>query len=85
MASVGHGLRRLWLFSENDLDAYSLNSITARKAEDGSVTAQFGGCDGKIPNCLPIVSGWNYMVRLYHPRAEILSGTWIFPEARPVN
>ena len=42
-----------------------------------------GGCDGKIPNCLPIVQGWNYMVRLYRPRAEILSGKWKFPEARP--
>ena len=33
---------------------------------------QFGGCDGKIPNCIPIVEGWNYTVRLYRPRAEIL-------------
>jgi hypothetical protein len=45
------------------------------------VTIQFGGCDGKIPNCLPITKGWNYMVRLYRPRAEILNGTWKFPEA----
>ena len=36
---------------------------------------QFGGCDGKIPNCLPIVHGWNYIVRLYRPRAEILKWT----------
>jgi hypothetical protein len=45
---------------------------------------QFGGCDGMIPNCLPIMKGWNYLVRLYRPREEILSGTWKFPEARPV-
>jgi hypothetical protein len=37
------------------------------------------------PNCLPTVSGWNYMVRLYRPRAEILNGTWKFPEAQPVQ
>ena len=36
-----------------------------RRAADGSVTVQFGGCDGKIANCLPIMPGWNYMVRLY--------------------
>ena len=42
-------------------------------------------CDGKIPNCLPITKGWNYMVRLYRPRAEILNGTWKFPEATPVR
>jgi hypothetical protein len=46
---------------------------------------QFGGCDGKIPNCLPIMKGWNYAVRLYRPRAEILNGTWKFPEATPVS
>ena len=62
-------------FEKNDLNAYSLNSITAKKSADGSVTIQFGGCDGKIANCLPIMPGWNYMVRLYRPRAEILNGS----------
>ena len=66
-------------------NAYTLNNITAKKSEDGSVAVQFGGCDGKIPNCLPIMNGWNYMVRLYRPRPEILNGTWKFPEAQPVN
>ena len=55
-------------FETNDLNAYTLNSITAKKNADGSITIQFGGCDGKIANCLPIVPGWNYMVRLYRPR-----------------
>ena len=72
-------------FQKNDYDAYSLNSITAKKATDGSVAIQFGGCDGKIPNCLPTMPGWNYMVRLYRPRAEILDGSWTFPEAEPVT
>jgi hypothetical protein len=52
---------------------------------DGSITVQFGGCDGKIANCLPIMSGWNYLVQLYRPRAEILNGTWTFPEAKPMG
>jgi len=47
-----------------------------------SIKHPLGGCDGKIPNGLPITPGWNYMVRLYRPRAEILSGTWKFPEAQ---
>ena len=51
---------------------------------DGAVTVQFGGWDGKITNCLPIMAGWNYTVRLYRPRAEILNGTWKFPTARAV-
>ncbi len=72
-------------FDKNPYDAYSVNNITATKGADGSITVQFGGCDGKIPNCLPIMSGWNYTVRLYRPRAEILSGKWKFPDAQPVQ
>jgi hypothetical protein len=51
-----------------------LNSVTARKNDNGTFAIQFGGCDGKIPNCLPIMKGWNYTVRLYRQRAEILNG-----------
>ena len=39
----------------------------------------------KLPNCVLIMKGWNYMVRLYRPRAEVLGGRWKFPEAEPVN
>jgi len=67
----------------NEYNAYSVNSITAKKGPDGAVTIQFGGCDGKIKNCLPITVGWNYTVRLFRPRAEILNGTWMFPLAQP--
>jgi hypothetical protein len=70
-------------FKQNPFNAYSLNNITAKKGADGSVSLQFGGCDGKIPNCLPIINGWNYVVRLYRPRADILNGTSKFPEAQP--
>lgn len=72
-------------FQKNDLNAYSLNNITATKSADGSVAVQFGGCDGKIPNCLPIMPGWNYTVRMYRPREAILDGSWKFPEAQAVN
>jgi hypothetical protein len=72
-------------FEKNPYDAYSLNSITAKKSSDGSVAIQFGGCDGSIPNCLPIMSGWNYTVRLYRPRPEILNGKWKFPEPVPAG
>ena len=70
---------------KNEYDAYSVNNITAKKEPDGSVNVQFGGCDGKIPNCLPIMKGWNYTVRMYRPREEILSEKWKFPEARPMS
>ena len=72
-------------FEPNPFDAYTANNLTAKKNDDGSVTIQFGDCDGKIPNCLPIMPGWNYTVRLYRPRKEILDGTWKFPEAQPIR
>ncbi|HET8545474.1 MAG TPA: DUF1214 domain-containing protein [Pseudolabrys sp.] len=70
---------------KNQYNSYSLNSITAKKNADGSIPVQFGNCDGMIPNCIPTMKGWNYMVRLYRPRDEILSGKWKFPEAKAVN
>jgi len=69
----------------NDRDVYSYNSVTAAKDADGAVTIRFGGDSGAAANCIPIVPGWNYMVRLYRPRAEILDGSWTFPEAVPVG
>src|SRR5271157_2895247 len=71
-------------FAPNPQKAYTVNSVTAKPAADGSIVVQFGGCDGKIANCLPTPPDWSYMVRLYRPRPEILSGAWTFPEAQPV-
>jgi hypothetical protein len=71
-------------FEKNDLGAYSFNSVTAKKNADGSATIQFGGCEKDTANCLPITQGWNYTVRLYRPRSEILEGTWKAPAATPV-
>ncbi|AMV20293.1 DUF1254 domain-containing protein [Planctomyces sp. SH-PL14] len=71
-------------YDKNPENAYTLNNVTARPNADGSVTVQFGGCGG-TPNCLPIMPGWNYLVRLYRPRKEILDGSWTFPEAEPVK
>lgn len=51
-------------FQKNSRDAYSVNNITGKKSDDGTITIQFGGCDGKSSNCLPIMPGWNYTVRL---------------------
>jgi hypothetical protein len=72
-------------FEQNPLNSYSLNNITSKKNTDGSVDVQFGGCDGTTPNCLVTIPGWNYTVRLYRTRPEILSGSWKFPEPQLVN
>ena len=72
-------------FKPNELTAYSINSVTGKKGEDGAITIQFGNCSRETLNCLPVTGGWNYMVRLYRPRQEILNGTWSFPAAEPIQ
>lgn len=69
----------------NDLGVNSYNNYTAKQADDGSFTINFGSCDGGRANCIPITEGWNYLVRLYDPRPEIIDGTWAFPHAEPLN
>ena len=72
-------------FEANPFEAYTINNLTATKNADQSVTVHFGTCDGALDNCLPIMPGWNYTVRLYRPRPEILHGTWTFPQAQPAG
>jgi hypothetical protein len=69
----------------NDKGVNSYNSETARPSDDGSYTIHFGGCDDGRVNCIPISPGWNYTVRLYSPRAEVLDGSWAFPVAQPLD
>lgn len=71
-------------FEKSAVGGYSVNSLTAAPEADGSITIRFGGCTTQTPNCLATPPGWNYVARQYRPRREILDGTWIFPEARPV-
>jgi len=65
----------------NALNAYSVNNVTAKPNPDGSVTVHFGGDTGAT-NYLPITAGWNYVVRMYGPREQIVDGTWKFPDAQ---
>ena len=72
-------------YEQNKQNAYTLNNLTAKKSPDGSIAVQFGGCEPATSNCLPIADGWNYTVRLYRPRAELLSGAWTFPSPQPMR
>lgn len=69
----------------NDLGVNSYNNFTAAPNDDGSFTIHFGGCGDGRSNCIPIPPGWNYLVRLYGPRSEILDGSWHFPTPHPVD
>ncbi|MBL4556541.1 MAG: DUF1214 domain-containing protein [Rhodobacteraceae bacterium] len=82
---VDHRLRCRRLPRANDLGRNSYNNTSARPNADGSYTIHFGGCeDGRI-NCIPVTPGWNYTIRLYQPRAEILDGSWTFPAFEPAG
>jgi len=71
-------------FEKNEYDAYSVNNISGTPDADGSFTIHFGG-DPKNVNFLPIAEGWNYVVRMYQPRREVLDGTWTFPNVEPAK
>jgi len=69
----------------NDQNLNSYNNFSAKPNEDGSYTIHFGGCDDGRLNCIPITPGWNYAIRMYKPRKEILDGSWTFPSVDPVK
>ncbi|MFT4636329.1 MAG: hypothetical protein ACI9OI_002130 [Chitinophagales bacterium] len=71
-------------FEENKYSAYGFSNLTALKNADGSITLHFGG-DPDSVNYIPLTKGWNYVVRLYQPRAELLDGTWTFPEVQRIS
>jgi hypothetical protein len=69
---------------KNDKNVYSYNNVTAKKNADGSITINFGGGPDAINN-LPITPGWNYIVRMYQPKKDIINGTWSFPKAQSLE
>jgi hypothetical protein len=71
-------------FQQNEFDKYVINSRKAIANEDGTVTIHFGG-DSSLPNFLPIMPEWNYMLRLYLPEAPYLEGYWVAPKAQPTK
>ncbi|WP_455221372.1 DUF1214 domain-containing protein [Kaarinaea lacus] len=69
----------------NKLGVNSYNNFSAKPNKDNSITINFGVCkDGRV-NCIPISPGWNYAIRMYKPRKEILNGKWIFPKVSPTS
>mgnify|MGYP002737254377 CR=1 FL=1 len=67
-------------FEPNSSGRYTVNNITGVRNDDGSITVRFV-TDPNHPraNAIPIPEGWNFLVRLYRPRPEVLNGTWKVP------
>jgi hypothetical protein len=72
-------------FEPNEKNLYTVNSITGESNADGSVTVRLvASAAGDTPaNAIVIPQGWNYLIRLYRPRAEILNGQWTPPTLTP--
>lgn len=68
-------------FEPNAKCLYSVNSATGDRNDDGSITVRLvASADGDVPpNAIVTPEGWNYLIRLYRPRAEILDGSWTPP------
>jgi hypothetical protein len=74
-------------FEPNSRRLYSVNSITGVPNEDGSITVRFTADAGEHapPNCIVTPQGWNYLVRLYRPRAEFFDGIWTVPSLTSIS
>lgn len=68
-------------FEPNAEGRYTINSVTAAREDDGTVTVHFTPPGAATEaNSIPIPEGWNYLIRLYRPRPEIASGEWQAPD-----
>ncbi|MET0453941.1 MAG: DUF1214 domain-containing protein [Mycobacterium sp.] len=71
-------------FQPNPLGVNNVNSVTAIREADGSVIVHFGVNPQHEPNFLYVMPGWNFLLRMYRPRAEVLDGRWAVPAVEPV-
>ncbi|MBL8778222.1 MAG: DUF1214 domain-containing protein [Acidimicrobiales bacterium] len=72
-------------FEPNPYDSFSANSVTSTPEADGSVVLHLAPEPGDAPNHLYVMDGWNYTVRLYRPRPEVLDGSWAPPTPQPAD
>lgn len=69
-----------WIFSDQAI----LNEYNIDFSEDGTFDAYFGACGDDAKNNLPIVDGWNYLMRIYEPQLEQLEN-YSLPSPVSVN
>lgn len=73
-------------FEPNDQNRYpSTASPASRARTDGSPPGLDPNGSADPPNTISTPEGWNYLVRLYRPRPEILDGTWQLPGLAPAT
>jgi len=57
-----------WMFSDRAI----LNEFNIEFNDEGTFDAYFGECGDDAKNNLPIVEGWNFLMRVYEPKLEEL-------------
>ena len=57
-----------WMFSDRAI----LNEYNIEFNKDGTFDAYFGECGKNAKNSLPIVDGWNFLMRVYEPKLKEL-------------
>lgn len=74
-------------FEPNAANLYTVNSVTGVPDADGSVTVRFvPSAEGSHPpNTIVTPPSWNYVIRLYRPRPEIIEGQWTPPALTPLG
>ncbi len=64
-----------------------LNETNVVKNADGTFTVHFGS-ETNCPNAtnrLDITDGWNFLMRVYRPGQEVLSGEYKLPDVKQIN
>lgn len=69
-----------WMFSDRAI----LNEYNIEFNDDGTFDVNFGECGSDAKNNLPIVDGWNFLMRVYEPRLEELD-SYSLPTPVKVN
>lgn len=72
-------------FEANEYDSFSCNSVTTKADGVGAVTIDLDTQDRGYVNHLYVMEGWNYVLRLYRPRAAVLDGAWQPPSPERVE
>ncbi|MFA0279966.1 lytic murein transglycosylase, partial [Vibrio sp. 10N.222.55.F8] len=57
-----------WIFDKKAI----LNEYNIDFNSDGTFDVSFGDCGESAKNNLPIVDGWNFLMRIYEPDLESL-------------
>jgi hypothetical protein len=69
-----------WMFSDRAI----LNEYNIEFNKDGTFDAYFGECGDEAKNNLPIVDGWNFLMRVYEPKLKELDN-YKLPTPAKVN